>query len=217
MDLTAKVAEVRRRAGSARVVAVTKGFGRDAVEAAVAAGLVDVGESYAQELRTKLPVPGATVHFVGRIQTNKVRQLAPLVDVWQSVDRVEVGAEIARRAPGAVVLAQVNVSDEPQKGGCAPADAAALVEALADLDLDVRGLMTVGDPGDPRPGFRRLRALVDELGLNECSMGMSNDLEIAVEEGATMVRTGRALFGERPRPAGGVTVGSRLETDPTGG
>lgn len=213
MDVTAAVAEVRRRIGddAVRLVAVTKGFGADAVAAAVAAGVPDVGESYAQELREKAPVEGATWHFVGRLQTNKVRQVAGLVDLWQSVDRAELAEEIARRAPGAAVLVQVNVSGEAQKGGCAPADAPALVARCGALGLDVRGLMTVGHPADPRPGFRLLAGLADDLGLPERSMGMSGDLEIAVEEGATMVRVGRALFGPRPRTPRTVTLGSRAE------
>jgi pyridoxal phosphate enzyme (YggS family) len=218
VDLTEKVTEVRRRIGDGvRLVAVTKGFGRDAVDAAVAAGITDIGESYAQELRGKLPIAGATVHFVGRLQTNKVRQLVDVVDVWQSVDRLDLGEELARRAPAAAVLVQVNVSGEPQKAGCVPERTESLVGSLVELGLGVRGLMTVGDPHEPRSGFRTLRRLVDDLGLDECSMGMSNDLEVAVDEGATMVRVGRALFGERPRPVGTVTVGSGPETDPTGG
>lgn len=212
MDLSGPLAALRRRIGDdVRVVAVTKGFGAEAVRAALAAGLPDVGESYAQELRAKSPVAGVRWHFVGRLQTNKVRQLAGLVDLWQSVDRLELGEEIARRAPGGRILVQVNVSGEAQKGGCAPADAPGLVARLRAAGLDVRGLMAVGHPADPRPGFRRLRELADDLGLVERSMGMSGDLEIAVEEGSTMVRVGRALFGERPRPERTVTVGSEPE------
>jgi pyridoxal phosphate enzyme (YggS family) len=212
VDVTAALAEVRRRIGDeVRIVAVTKGHGVDAVQAALAAGLTDVGESYAQELREKAAVDGVSWHFVGRLQTNKVRQVADLVHLWQSVDRDELADEIARRAPGAAVLVQVNVSGEPQKGGCDPADVAALVARCADIGLGVRGLMTVGHPADPRPGFRLLAGLADDLGLPERSMGMSGDLEIAVEEGATMVRVGRALFGPRPRTPRTVTVGSRPE------
>lgn len=212
------MAEVRRRIGDdgVRLVAVTKGFDADAVVAAVAAGVLDIGESYAQELRAKAAVPGATWHFVGRLQTNKVRQLAGVVDLWQSVDRAELGEEIARRVPGAAVLVQVNVSGEPQKGGCEPAEAPALVGRLGRAGLDVRGLMTVGHPGDPQPGFRLLASLADDLGLPERSMGMSGDLEIAVEAGSTMVRVGRALFGDRPRAGRAVKVGSPRERTPEG-
>jgi pyridoxal phosphate enzyme (YggS family) len=206
-----RVAEVRRRIVSAggdpslvRLVAMTKGFGPDAVRAAVAAGVEDVGESYAQELVSKAgEVAGLPVrwHFAGRLQTNKVRVLAPHVALWHSVDRAEVGAEIARRAPRAHVLVQVNVSGEAQKGGCEPAAAGTVVGELRDLGLSVDGLMGLGPIGPPeaaRPGFRRLAALADELGLAERSMGMSGDVEVAVQEGATIVRVGTRLFGARP-------------------
>ena len=186
------------------IVAVTKGFGPDAVVAAVGAGLVDVGENYAQELVGKAAdLPGDVQprwHVIGRLQRNKVRALAPLVVRWDSVDRWSLGAEIAKRAPGAHVLVQVNVSDEPQKGGCAPDGVAELVGRLVDAGLEVDGLMAVGATGAPeeaRPGFALLRGLADDLDLGVRSMGMSGDLEVAVAEGATEVRVGTALFGPR--------------------
>jgi pyridoxal phosphate enzyme (YggS family) len=192
------------------LLAVTKGFGPELALAAAEAGLVDLGENYAQELVAKAPVladAGCEVrwHAIGRLQRNKVRSLAPIVHLWQTVDRAELGAEIARRAPGARVLAQVNVSDEPQKGGCAPGATADLVAQLGDLGLTVEGLMTVGRTGDPaeaRAGFALLRRLADDLDLPVRSMGMSGDLEAAVAEGATLVRVGSALFGPRPSVPG---------------
>jgi len=190
------------------VLAVTKGFDRSAVDRAVEAGLVDLGENYAQELLAKAPDAPAGVrwHAIGRLQRNKVRQLAPHVAVWQSVDRAELGAEIARRAPGATVLVQVNVTGEPQKGGCEPSDLGPLVADLRSDGLVVTGLMAVGVAGPAeaaRPGFARLRQLADELALPVRSMGMSADLEAAVAEGSTMVRIGTALFGSRaPGPRG---------------
>ena len=211
-DVAANLTGVRERIAAAggdervRVVAVTKGFGPDAVEAAVACGLHDVGENYAQELEAKLrglAVPRPCVHFIGRLQTNKVRHIAALVDVWQSIDRDSAAVEVAKRAPGATVLVQVNVSEEAQKGGCSPHDTPALVARCRDLGLAVVGLMTVGRTGEPagaRAGFRLLASLADRLGLAERSMGMTDDLEVAVEEGSTMVRVGSALFGPRPRP-----------------
>jgi PLP dependent protein len=187
-----------------RLVAVTKGFGTDVVAAAVAAGIADIGENYAQEMLGKVgglsEVSDVRWHFLGRLQRNKVRALAAHVHLWQSVDRVELGAEIARRAPGAAVLVQVNLSGEPQKGGCAWGDLRSLVGQLQQLDLDVRGLMGVGPEGPPasaRSGFRRLVKAADALGLPERSIGMTADLEVAVEEGSTMVRVGRDLFGPR--------------------
>ncbi len=226
MQVADRLAEVRQRiAATGRlpdevaVVAVTKGFGVDAVEAAAAAGLADVGENYAQELADKWqasPGQGRRWHFLGHVQRNKVRSIAAAVHLWQGVDRVAAGEEIARRAPGAKVLVQVRIDEGEgtlpsgppggpapslDRNGCAPDDVAELVERLDGLGLDVRGLMAVGPPGAPeraRPGFRRVTELADQLGLVERSMGMTNDLDVAVEEGSTMVRVGRGLFGARP-------------------
>jgi hypothetical protein len=187
------------------VVAVTKGFGADAVEAARVAGAVHLGENYAQELVAKAkvlaPGPAPIWHFIGGLQTNKVRLLAPLVDLWESIDRPSLGAEVAKRAPGARVLVQVNISGEVTKSGCVPEDTATLVAGLRDLGLDVRGLMGVAAPGDDeraRAQFGRLAEQAAALDLADLSMGMSADLEAAVVEGATIVRVGTALFGPRP-------------------
>lgn len=206
------LAVVRRRidavAGGRHVeiVAVTKGFGPTAVEAAVAAGLGAVGENYAQELLDKAAAgAGGTLvrwHFIGAIQRNKVAPLAPHVALWQTIDRLAASEAIAGHAPGASVLIQVNLSDDPERPGCTWADVPALVERTRDAGLDVRGLMGVGPAGDPersRPGFASLAELAGRLGLQELSMGMTGDLEVAVAEGSTMVRIGTALFGPRPR------------------
>jgi uncharacterized pyridoxal phosphate-containing UPF0001 family protein len=126
--------------------------------------------------------------------------VAPFVSLWQSVDRLSLASEIARRAPGAEVLVQVDVSHEAAKGGCPASFVPAMVEGCRDLGLVVRGLMAVGPMGPPelaRAGFRALSSLADELDLRERSMGMSDDLEVAVQEGSTMVRLGTALFGPR--------------------
>lgn len=200
-----RIAGAGARPDDIRIVAVTKGQGPDAVGAALAAGLRDVGENYAQDLIAKRQAVGDAAgdcrwHFLGHVQRNKVRVLAPAIDLWQAVDRVPAGREIARRAPGAAVLVQLNVSGETQKHGCLPDDAPALVEELMALGLDVRGLMAIGPTGPPegaRPGFRRLVGIAERLGLRERSIGMSDDLEVAVSEGATMVRVGRAFFGPR--------------------
>ena len=198
-----RIAAAGGRPDEVRVVAVTKGHGPDVVAAALAAGLRDVGENYAQELVAKAGECDTRCrwHFLGNVQRNKVKALAPVVQLWQAVDRAAAGREIARRAPGAAVLVQVNVSGEPRKHGARADDVAALVEELTGSGLDVRGLMAVGPTGDPedaRPGFRHLVQLAERLGLPERSIGMSDDLEIAVAEGSTMVRVGRALFGPRP-------------------
>jgi uncharacterized pyridoxal phosphate-containing UPF0001 family protein len=172
------------------------------------AGADAVGENYAQELLGKLAeLSGARpeLHFIGRLQSRKVRALADVVDLWQSIDRDVLVDELARRRPGARLLIQVNVSDEPGKGGCEPGDVARLVARANEAGLAVEGLMAVGRTGPPaqaRPGFALLRRMADDMGLRECSMGMTDDLEVAVSEGSTMVRIGTALFGDRPRPAG---------------
>jgi uncharacterized pyridoxal phosphate-containing UPF0001 family protein len=184
-----------------RVIAVTKGFGPDAVEAARAAGLPDIGENYAPELLSKSPgPPGTQWHFLGRIQRNKVRALAPVVGLWQSVARLVEGERIASCAPGAAVLVQVDCTGLPDRNGCTPDDTEKLVEQLQQLDLRVQGLMTVApqDADEARLAFATVGRLADALGLPERSMGMSDDLEAAVAAGTTMLRLGRALFGERP-------------------
>ncbi|HEV7888496.1 MAG TPA: alanine racemase [Acidimicrobiales bacterium] len=194
-DVAGRLAEVRRRVGDAVVVvAVTKGFGPDAARQAVDAGIVDLGENYAQELTAKAAgVGGAHWHFLGHVQRNKVKGLAPLVHLWQGVDRPGV------LPAGARALVQVNLSGLPGRIGCTWDDGPGLVERLRAEGVEVRGVMGVAGPGDPRPGFRRLAGLARDLGLAEVSMGMSGDYEAAVAEGATMVRLGTALFGPRPQ------------------
>jgi hypothetical protein len=189
-----------------RVLPVTKGFGIEAVRAAYDAGLRDVGENYAAELVAKAdaPAPADVVwHFLGAVQRNKVAALAPIVGVWQSVAREAEGARIARFASGAHVLVQVDATGLPGRNGCPPAQVGELVARLTDLGLDVRGLMTVAAPGAAaaRDAFGTVARLADQLGLEERSMGMTDDLEAAVAAGTTMVRVGRALFGDRPTTA----------------
>ncbi len=214
LDVAAALERLRGRivdaggdAARVRVVAVTKGFGTDAVLAALAAGIPDVGENYAQELLSKDSAlrdlsaePGVRWHFLGAVQRNKVARLAPIVSCWQCLAREVEGEAIARRRPGAVVLVEVDTTEVPGRNGCPPGAVPALVRGLRAEGLDVRGLMTVAppDPEGARRAFRAVRALADDLGLPERSMGMSDDLELAVAEGSTMVRVGRALFGDRP-------------------
>jgi pyridoxal phosphate enzyme (YggS family) len=208
-DVAANAAAVRARIVAAggdpdrvRLLAVTKGHGPEAVRAAVAAGLVDVGESYAQELLAKAEQIDAEVrwHMIGRLQRNKVRHVAAFVHLWQSIDRLSLAAEVARNAPGAAILVQVNVTGSEQQGGCPPERVAAVVEGCTDLGLEVRGLMAIGPMGPPeasRAAFRTVRELADALELPERSLGMSADLEAAVAEGSTMIRVGTDLFGPR--------------------
>jgi hypothetical protein len=196
-----------------RIVAVTKTHGPEAVRAAVAAGLTDIGENRVQEAMEKqdaLAGVRADWHLIGTLQRNKARHAVGRFALIHSVDRLDLAAELDRRAAEGsrqAVLVQVNCSDEPQKGGVEPGGVPALLEALGRLArLEVRGLMTMSaltdDVAEQRRAFRRLREL-REAGersghrLPELSMGMSGDFAVAVEEGATMIRIGTLLFGER--------------------
>ncbi|MCE2817591.1 MAG: YggS family pyridoxal phosphate-dependent enzyme [Ilumatobacteraceae bacterium] len=185
------------------IIAVTKTFGHDAIRAAVIAECDAVGENYAQEVLAKVaeaPIE-LPVHFIGAIQSNKVRQLAPYISLWQGVDRLSVISELGKRAPGAEILLQVNTTNEDTKSGVAPAEVESLLAAGQDAGLVVRGLMTIGptsgDIAEAEKAFLSLRSLADSLHLAECSMGMSDDYLVAVACGSTMVRIGSRLFGPR--------------------
>ena len=198
-----------------RIIAVTKGHGPEAVQAAAAAGLMDVGENRVQEALSKQEALGGLPvrwHLIGSLQRNKARQAVGRFEASHSVDRVELVDELAKRvAPGARqrVLVEVNCSGEPQKGGVEPEGAVELVGAVvARPALEFGGLMTMAelteDEAVQRAAFGRLRALKDALeragtAVADLSMGMSGDFEAAVAEGATMVRLGTILFGERER------------------
>ena len=189
------------------IVAVTKGFDASAPEAAAAAGLMAIGENYAQELRGKWDLLDPAlqdrldVHFIGRLQSNKVRQLAGLVDLWQSVDRMRLVHEIARHSPGAEIFVQLDVSGASTQGGCRLDDAQSLVIGARDAGLEVRGCMAIGPQGSPadiEAAFTEAVRFADRHHLEHRCIGMSADLEQAVRAGSTMVRIGTALFGERP-------------------
>jgi pyridoxal phosphate enzyme (YggS family) len=190
------------------LVAVSKTQPPEAIREAYAAGLRDFGENYAQEWRAKADALADLAdlrwHFVGSLQTNKVKLLAGRVACVHAVDRLELARELGKRwaALGKTVrvLLEVNTGGEASKGGCAPADAEALAAAVRGVaGVELAGLMVIPPPDeDPRPHFRALRALRDRLGLAELSMGMSGDWEAAIEEGSTMVRVGTAIFGARP-------------------
>ncbi len=191
------------------LVAVSKTQPPEAIREAYAAGQRDFGENYVQEWREKAEaladLPDLRWHFIGSLQTNKVKYLAGKVALVHTVDREELGREIAKRwekaGARARVLVEVNLGGEASKGGCAPEAVPALVEALRALPaLDVAGLTCIPPPeDDPRPHFRTLREMRDRLGLRELSMGMSGDYPVAVDEGSTIVRVGTAIFGERSR------------------
>ena len=219
-EVLARIAAACARAGrspeSVTLVAVSKTVPAEALRDAVAAGLDLLGENRVQEAVAKVPeVPGAQWHLVGPLQSNKAHPALEVFDAIESVDSVKLAARLDRLVPGTrpgrryPVLVQVNVDLDPAKAGFEPeAVDAAMAELAALPHLELRGLMTVGrlttDPGEARRTFAGLRELADrcrsrwpELGP-ELSMGMSDDFEVAIEEGATIVRVGRALFGERP-------------------
>jgi PLP dependent protein len=203
----------RRDPESVRLIAVTKTFPPEVCIAALEAGLTDLGENRVQEGAAKaaaLAERGLTPvwHLIGHLQSNKVKPALGAFVVIHSVDSFDLAAAISRRATAPVsILLEVNVAAEPSKFGFAPEEVTPAYERIVALpNLDVRGLMTVApqadDPERVRPVFRRLRDLAASLGLPELSMGMSGDYPVAVEEGATMVRIGSALFGPRPALGG---------------
>ena len=196
-----------------RIIAVTKGHGPEAVRAAERAGLADIGENRVQEAMEKQGLLGdlpVAWHLIGTLQRNKARHAAGRFDLIHSVDRLELAAELDRRTMADArqrMLVQVNCSDEPQKGGVEPAALPELLERMRALPrAEVIGLMTMSaltdDTAEQRRAFGRLRDLRDAAErdghrLPELSMGMSGDYPVAVEEGATMIRLGTILFGER--------------------
>jgi pyridoxal phosphate enzyme (YggS family) len=204
----------RRDVSSVRLIGVSKTFGPDAIRSAVEAGVVDFGENRVQELREKVGDVGrdARWHMIGHLQSNKAKDAVHLFDVVQSVDRISLAEKLDKEAGEAgrtlEVLVQVNIGAEPQKSGVEIADAPGLVQAVLALKhLALRGLMTIppiDDDKRTRGYFRALRELRDAIAsdlaagsLPELSMGMTDDFEVAIEEGSTMVRVGRAIFGER--------------------
>lgn len=218
------VAEAATRSGrspaAVRLMAVTKTVHDDRIIDAVRAGVDIIGENYVQEAKRKVETIGRTGewHMIGRLQTNKAKYAVRLFDMIHTVDRLELAVEIDRRAREAglvmKVLIEVNVAGETTKSGVSAEEAVQLVRAVAPLpNLSLLGLMTMppwfDDPEEARPFFRALRELRDRIEaeripgaeMRELSMGMSGDYAVAVEEGATIVRIGRGIFGERPSRA----------------
>jgi PLP dependent protein len=212
-----RVARACERAGrkpdDVLLIAVSKTVEIERIRLAVTAGVRALGENRVQEAKEKVAGLGRPVpwHLIGSLQTNKARDAVELFDWIHSVDREELARELDRRAHQrerrVKILVQVNVGEEPQKGGVHPAELKGLLESLTALsNLEVRGLMCIPPAAETadasRPWFKRLRDLRDAAGLEHCSMGMSGDFEVAIEEGATMVRVGTAIFGPRaPRAA----------------
>jgi PLP dependent protein len=208
-----RVAEAARRAGrnqtEVTLIAVSKTHPPELVREAHRAGLTAFGENYVQELRAKqtalADIADLAWHFVGGLQRNKAKEVVGRVALLHALDGVPLAEALSRRAPAGVVqdvLVEVNVGGEASKAGVAPADLPALLGALpAFPGVRCRGLMAIPPPAlrpeDNRPHFRALAALARAHGLAELSMGMSDDFEVAIEEGATLVRVGTAIFGPR--------------------
>jgi PLP dependent protein len=218
MSLEARYAEVRERIARAaertkrdpasiRLLAVTKKFSPEIIRAAHALGMRDFGENYVQEFEGKHPavadLAGATFHLIGHLQTNKARKAAELFQVIETVDSTKLAAKLDRMDRKLAVMIEVKLSEhEESKHGAAPEELAEIVSTIRGCkNLTLLGLMTIPpwseDPELPRPYFRRLRELAEVHGLKHLSMGMSTDLETAIEEGSTIVRVGTALFGPR--------------------
>lgn len=202
-------ARAGRRPDTVTLIAVSKTFPANAVDEAIAAGITEIGENRVQEAREKRPLVQAALpaawHLIGHLQSNKAKEAVRLFDVIQTVDSLELAAKIGKAAEAEgkrqEILLQVNAGDEMQKSGAPKDDVAELVAAVKAIpSLYLRGLMAIpplGTPEQSRPYFRELRQLRDGLGLEHLSMGMSEDFEVAIEEGATLVRVGRAIFGSR--------------------
>ena len=207
--ITANLAEIRKRISSTgrdpdgiRIVAVTKMFDAHVVRAASLVGLRFVGENYLDELTLKREVTSdlaLTWHYLGALQTNKIVKLCANADLLCGVSRLKEVEKIARAKEGMAIYVQVDFTGAAGRNGAEPGEVGAIVDRARDEGLDVRGLMTVA-PNDreaTRRAFAAASLLADDLGLVERSMGMSDDLEIACEQGTSEVRLGRALFGPR--------------------
>ena len=202
-----KLAEVvkTKSDGNAILLPVTKGFGTREVQAMLEVGLTKIGESYAQEIlekRKMITDNRIAWHMIGGVQRNKVRKLSETVDLWHSVDRKELITEISKYKKNSKILIQVSLNDRYQQGGCSPENVPDLIEFASDKGINVEGLMTIGVDQDidaTKNVFAELGKLSEKMGLKEISMGMSNDFEIAIDYGATILRVGRSIFGERAK------------------
>ncbi len=192
-----------RSGGRATLLPVTKGFSVREIQAVFEVGLFGIGESYAQELLEKSKeISDSRVkwHMIGNIQRNKVRKLSPVIELWHSVYRTEIIDEISKYKSDAKILIQVDMNARHMQGGCNPDDVPLLVDYANERGLKVEGLMTIGvnrDLIETKESFLALSKMSESLGLKEVSMGMSDDFETALECGATILRVGRGIFGER--------------------
>jgi hypothetical protein len=202
-------ARARRDPASVKLLAVTKVFGPEAIHEAYGLGLRHFGENYVQEMERKAPVVAglteARFHLIGHLQSNKTKRAAQLFSSIDSIDSVKLAQRLDAEGTGLEAMIEVKLSEEETKSGADAAELAAIVGAIrSSRHLKLAGLMTVPpwseDPEASRPYFTRLRELGGQYAVPELSMGMSNDLEVAIEEGATWVRVGTALFGRRRKP-----------------
>jgi len=202
-------ARVRRDPASVRLLAVTKVFGPGEIREAYALGLRDFGENYVQEMEGKAPaiadLTDARFHLIGHLQSNKTKKAAQLFSSIDSIDSTKLAIRLNAESIPLEAMIEVKLSTEEAKSGADPADLPAIVDAVrSSRHLKLAGLMTVPpwseDPEKSRPYFAKLKELAGQYGIPELSMGMSNDLEVAIEEGATWVRVGTALFGRRNKP-----------------
>jgi PLP dependent protein len=202
-------ARAGRDPGSITLVAVTKVFPASAIREAYEAGVLDFGENYVQEFESKEPdvrdLTGARFHLIGHLQSNKAKRAFELFHVIETVDSAKLARRLDEAAHPLDIMLEVKVSPEEAKSGADPAQLPALIDSVrASKNLRLLGLMTVPpwtEDGElSRPYFRRLRELGSQYGLPHLSMGMSHDFEVAIEEGATFIRVGTALFGKRKKP-----------------
>jgi hypothetical protein len=200
----------RRDPATVKLLAVTKVFGPEAIRDGYALGLREFGENYVQEMERKAPVladlAGARFHLIGHLQSNKTKKASQLFSSIDSVDSAKLAVRLDSELKPMDVMIEVKLSEEDAKSGADPADLPAITDAIrGSRNLNLVGLMTVPpwseDAETARPYFARLRELGERYAIPELSMGMSNDLEVAIEEGATWVRVGTALFGRRKRAA----------------
>lgn len=216
-DIAKNIAAIRGRLRpDTLLVAVIKNVPTEQVEEAIRAGITDIGENRVQEAEARIPYlkdkyPHIKVHMIGHLQTNKVKKVLPMLDMVQSVDSLRLAEEIDKRADRPVeALIEVNTSGETTKYGILPENALELINSISSLpNIRIKGLMTIAvfseDPGKVRPCFVRLREIKDQIIASQIedvemcylSMGMSDDYEIAIEEGSNVVRVGRAIFGSR--------------------
>jgi pyridoxal phosphate enzyme (YggS family) len=215
-----RIADTCKRVGrdpkSVKLVAVSKTFGSEKIREALDSGVEDFGENYVQELREKIDAfreRQIRWHFIGHLQSNKVRYIIDSIHLIHSLDSLKLAAEIQKRSGHAIdALIEVHTTSEATKTGVRPEDVVGLVKGIAKFDrIRIRGLMTMGpfseDPNDSRPSFRTLAELkrsveaegIEGVSMDQLSMGMTHDFEVAIEEGATLVRIGTAIFGEREK------------------